>query len=187
MRHNNICRLYGFFWDEKKIYLILEYATGGEVYQELVNERKFGEEKSAEYIYQTIQALKYLHSKQVIHRDIKPENLLNCGGTIKLSDFGWSTHSPDDRRNTMCGTLDYLPPEMVQKNRYDHTIDIWSIGILTYEFLTGSPPFEAQDQKETYQKINECDVKYPDFMSECARDFISSILKQDPEQRPTLE
>ena len=150
MRHNNICRLYGFFWDEKKIYLILEYATGGEVYQELVNERKFGEEKSAEYIYQTIQALKYLHSKQVIHRDIKPENLLNCGGTIKLSDFGWSTHSPDDRRNTMCGTLDYLPPEMVQKNRYDHTIDIWSIGILTYEFLTGSPPFEAQDQKETY-------------------------------------
>ena len=145
LRHPNICRLYGFFWDEKKIYLILEYATGGELYHDLSVERRFSEEKSAEYIYQVIQSLKYLHSKKVIHRDIKPENLLNCQGTIKLSDFGWSTHSPDDRRKTMCGTLDYLPPEMVNSRKYDHTVDIWSIGILTFEFLTGSPPFEAND------------------------------------------
>jgi serine/threonine protein kinase len=79
----------------------------------------------------------------VIHRDIKPENLLYSNGRVKLSDFGWSAHTPDDKRRTMCGTLDYLPPEMVNKDKYDHTVDIWCVGILTFEFLTGSPPFEA--------------------------------------------
>jgi len=95
--HKNICRLYGFFWDDKKIYLILEFATGGEVYQELLNShnKRFDEPRAAEYLYQIVQALIYLHSKNVIHRDIKPENLLNCMGIIKLSDFGWSAHTPN--------------------------------------------------------------------------------------------
>ena len=134
-----------------------------------------------------MQALKYLHSKNVIHRDIKPENLLNCGGTIKLSDFGWSVHSPEDQRKTMCGTLDYLPPEMVNHSKYDHTIDTWSIGILTFEFLTGKPPFEAHDNKETYKNINAGDVNFPDYVSDMAKDFITSILKHTSEERPTLE
>lgn len=102
LRHNNICRLYGFFWDEKKIYLILEFATGGEVYNELKESpnKRFSEIKAADYLYQVCLALKYLHSKNVIHRDIKPENLLNCMGTIKLSDFGWSAHAPERSRQT---------------------------------------------------------------------------------------
>ena len=93
-----------------------------------------------------------MHSKDIIHRDIKPENLLDCMGTIKLADFGWSVHAPSNRRRTMCGTLDYLPPEMVSKNRkeYDKTIDIWGLGILTYEFGVGCPPFETESQRETY-------------------------------------
>lgn len=107
--------------------------------------RRFDEAKAADYISQTIEALMYLHSKKVIHRDIKPENLLNCNGTIKLSDFGWSTHSPDDKRKTMCGTLDYLPPEMVHRQSYNHKVDVWSIGILAYEFITGHPPFESEE------------------------------------------
>jgi serine/threonine protein kinase len=81
----------------------------------------------------------------VIHRDIKPENLLNSFGTIKLADFGWSCHAPSNRRKTMCGTLDYLPPEMCKNGivkPYDKTIDIWSLGVLAYEFCVGSPPFE---------------------------------------------
>ena len=105
--------------------------------------RRFDEGKAAEYVYQTIKALMYLHSKNVIHRDIKPENLLNCHGTIKLSDFGWSAHAVEDKRKTMCGTLDYLPPEMVNRVSYNHKVDIWSIGILAFEFLTGKPPFES--------------------------------------------
>ena len=80
LRHDNICRLYGFFWDEKKIYLVLEFAVGGELFKELQQSPngRFSEDKSTNYIWQVIQAMKYLHSKQVIHRDIKPENLLNC-------------------------------------------------------------------------------------------------------------
>ena len=121
LRHKNITRLFGFFWDEKKIYLVLEFATGGEVYQELLKSpnKRFSEDKAANYISQVIDALMYLHSKHVIHRDIKPENLLNCNGTIKLSDFGWSTHTPENNRNTFCGTLDYLPPEMVNRTAYN--------------------------------------------------------------------
>jgi serine/threonine protein kinase len=88
-----------------------------------------------------------LHSKDVIHRDIKPENLLQSFGLIKLADFGWSCHAPSNRRKTLCGTLDYLPPEMCEFDYgridpYDKTIDIWSIGVLAYELCVGSPPFE---------------------------------------------
>ena len=101
-------------------------------------------------MYQVAQGLKYIHSKDVIHRDIKPENLLNSFGTIKLSDFGWSCHAPSNKRKTLCGTLDYLPPEMTPGflgEDYDKSIDIWAIGVLTYEFVTGNPPFEYKDRK----------------------------------------
>ena len=96
-----------------------------------------------------------MHSKNIIHRDIKPENLLDSDGVIKLADFGWSVHAPSDRRKTVCGTLDYLPPEMIDKERraYDSTVDIWGLGILSYEFVVGRPPFESECQKETYERI----------------------------------
>lgn len=92
--------MYGFFHDKDRIYLILEYANGGELYKEMKKQvgQKFTESCASEYIRQVTQAVKYIHSKDVIHRDIKPENLLNCFGTIKLSDFGWSCYAPSDRR-----------------------------------------------------------------------------------------
>ena len=144
--------MYGFFNDAEKIYLILEYSPGGELYKELKEKGKFEEARAARYIIQVIRAFKYMHSKDVIHRDLKPENLLDCMGTIKLADFGWSVHAPSNRRQTMCGTLDYLPPEMVSQRRtaYDKSIDIWGLGILTYEFCVGKPPFESPSQHETY-------------------------------------
>ena len=114
LKHKHIVQLYGFFFDEDKIYLILEYCPHGELYKDLKSQGHYPEPKAAGYILQVIQALKYIHSKDIIHRDIKPENLLNCLGVIKLADFGWSVHAPSNRRNTMCGTLDYLPPEMIQ-------------------------------------------------------------------------
>lgn len=89
--------------------------------------------------------MKYIHDKNVIHRDIKPENLLISFGTIKLADFGWSCHTPSNRRQTKCGTLEYLPPEMVLNGEsyrdYDKSIDIWSLGVLAFEFVTGKSPF----------------------------------------------
>ena len=182
--------MYGFFWDEKKIYLILEYAPGGELYKDLKKQpdSRYDEPTSADYIRQLTLALMYLHSKNVIHRDIKPENLLNCMGTIKIADFGWSIHAPDEnnRRATLCGTLDYLPPEMVEEKTHDHHVDIWSLGILCYEFLTGSPPFEAEAHEATYKRIKDIDLSFPSFVSREAADLIRKVLVKEPTHRITL-
>ena len=108
-------RLYGYFFDQTRIYLILEFAAKGELYKELQKCGHFDEKRSAKYIKSLAAALDYCHSKHVIHRDIKPENLLlDLHGNIKIADFGWSVHAPHSRRTTLCGTLDYLPPEMIE-------------------------------------------------------------------------
>jgi len=102
----------------------------------------------------------------VIHRDIKPENLLlDVKGDLKIADFGWSVHAPSSRRATMCGTLDYLPPEMVAGEYHDEKVDLWSLGVLCYEFLCGKPPFETASHQETYQRIIKVDLKFPSQVS----------------------
>lgn len=114
LRHPNILRLYGFFHDPARIYLILEYAPEGALYKELQNQpnKRFDEKRTAGYILSLADALSYLHERDVIHRDIKPENLLlGHKGVLKIADFGWSVHEPNSSRTTLCGTVDYLPPE----------------------------------------------------------------------------
>jgi hypothetical protein len=143
LRHPNVLRLYGYFHDEKRIFLMLEFAGKGELYKQLTKFGSFSERRSAVYIDQMADALSYLHAKHVIHRDIKPENLLlGINGELKIGDFGWSVHAPSNRRTTLCGTLDYLPPEMVEGREHNEKVDYWALGVLTYEFIVGSPPFE---------------------------------------------
>ena len=121
-------------------------------------------------------ALKYCHSKKVIHRDIKPENLLlGINGELKMADFGWSVHSPSSRRQTLCGTLDYLPPEMVAGKTHNHTVDLWGVGVLCYELLVGHPPFLANTYDETYMKIRKAQYTVPSFVSIGAKDLISKV------------
>lgn len=145
---------------------MLEFAGKGELYKQLHKCHHFSEKRSSrvscsciyqfcrncsteiarhilQYIAQMTDALTYLHKKHVIHRDIKPENLLlGIDGELKIGDFGWSVHAPGNRRTTLCGTLDYLPPEMVEGKDHSEKVDLWALGVLTYEFLIGVPPFE---------------------------------------------
>jgi len=129
----------------------------------------------------------------VIHRDIKPENLLlSSNGDVKIADFGWSVHvANNSRRNTLCGTLDYLPPEMVgeQIKPYDHAVDIWSLGVLMFEFLFGIPPFEAVEHDETYRKIGNVELTFPETVpiSREAKDLVLKLLQKEPEKRLPLE
>jgi serine/threonine protein kinase len=132
--------------------------------------------------------LKYCHQKHVIHRDIKPENLLlGLNGELKIADFGWSVHAPNSRRQTLCGTPDYLPPEMIEGKDHDHRVDLWSLGVLTYEFLVGNPPFEAKNIDETYKRIAKVDMSFPDLVPDLARDLISKLLVYDPKARLSLD
>lgn len=119
----------------------------------------------------------YLHSKHVIHRDIKPENLLlGLKGELKIADFGWSVHAPNTRRKTLCGTLDYLPPEMVEGKEHGECVDLWSLGVLCYEFLVGQPPFEDQaGYRATYKRIATVDLKIPESVSPEAADLIRKV------------
>lgn len=151
-------------------------------------EGKFPESRAARYIYQLTDALVYLHSKNVIHRDIKPENLLlSRKDELKIADFGWSVHdSAKSRRQTLCGTLDYLAPEMVEGKKHDFTVDVWSMGVLTYEFLVGNAPFEAEGHQATYQRISSVDLHFPGHVTAEARDFISKLLVKEPSRRMAL-
>ena len=184
MRHPNVLRLYGHFHDSKRVFLILEFAGKGELYKHLRKQQRFPEWRAAGYIAQMAAALRYMHRKHIIHRDIKPENiLLGIHGELKLSDFGWSVHTPSRRRQTYCGTLDYLPPEMVvpkgEDQCYDERVDIWSLGVLAYEFLVGEAPFEDTPLMTT-RRIARADMKVPSFVSPQATDLIKKVIRPGP-------
>ncbi|KAG0256859.1 hypothetical protein BG011_004279, partial [Mortierella polycephala] len=190
LRHKHILRLDTYFHDKTHIYLVLEYAPQGELYEKLKKLRIFPEWQASKYIYEMATALLYLHRKHVIHRDIKPENLLlGRNGELKISDFGWSVHAPTSRRSTFCGTLDYLAPEMVEGRDHTSHVDLWSLGVLCFEFLVGHPPFEVLDggRSSTYRKIASVDLNIPDSVSSEAKDLITKLLRYDPERRLPLE
>ncbi|XP_031738154.1 serine/threonine-protein kinase Aurora-3 isoform X4 [Cucumis sativus] len=189
LRHPNILRLYGWFHDAERIFMILEYAHRGELYRELRKNGHLSEKQAATYMLSLTQALAYCHEKDVIHRDIKPENLLlDHEGRLKIGDFGWAVQSRS-KRYTMCGTLDYLAPEMVENKGHDFAIDNWTMGILCYEFLYGVPPFEAESQSDTFQRIRKVELNFPSTprISTEARDLIGRLLVKDSSKRLSLQ
>lgn len=144
--HPNIIKLYNHFEEENFIYLMIEYAGGGQLYQKLKRDKRFDETTTKQYMADIILAVEYLHIQDppIIHRDIKPENLiLDEQGRVKLVDFGWSNFK-NSQRTTYCGTQDYLAPEMILEQGHDEKLDIWGLGVLLYEFLTGRSPFAAK-------------------------------------------
>lgn len=178
LRHPGIIGFYAWFHDEKRIVLVLEYAAGGELYDVLQRAVRFPEPRAAKYISQVASSLLHLHGKHIMHRDIKPENILvGVYGELKLADFGLSVHAPENRRTTPCGTPDYLAPELTfAMARYTNAIDLWALGVLTYEFLTGVAPFDDDSVAITVRKIRERDmIPLPEFISPEAKDFVNSV------------
>uniref|UniRef100_A0A8B9Y095 non-specific serine/threonine protein kinase n=1 Tax=Bos mutus grunniens TaxID=30521 RepID=A0A8B9Y095_BOSMU len=169
LQQHNILHLYNYFHD------------AGELYKELQNSHAFDEPRTATVMEELADALTYCHEKKVIHRDMKPEKLLlRLMGEVKMADFGWSV------RKTMCGTLDYLPPEMIEGRIYHEKVDLWCLGVLCYELLVGNPPFESTSHSETYRHILKVDVRFPASIPLRAWDLISRLLRYQPSERQPL-
>ena len=193
INHPHIIKLINHFEDDQNLYLIMELGARGQLFS-LLNKYRHGfdQTRAAQYMREIISAVKYLHSfdPPIIHRDIKPENiLLDENGRCKLADFGWSNYvNPDKVRVTFCGTPEYLAPEMVNKIGHDTSVDIWALGVLCFELLTGKLPFNGRNNKELFSNIGALNINWPenDF-NPLAKNLIIKILKKNPKERPSLD
>jgi serine/threonine protein kinase len=189
LSHPHIIKLFTHFEDEKFFYLIMELADGGNLFHKLYREKCFLERNAAQYFREVVLAVEYLHSHvpAIIHRDIKPENiLLDKDGRIKLTDFGWSNYYSEDNptlRFTMCGTLEYLPPEIVSEKGHNTGADVWCLGILLFEMLTGSTPFNSKGKDQMMSNILSLKPKFPHSMPPLAKDLIAKMIEKDPVRR----
>ncbi|BDA48789.1 probable Aurora kinase A at N-terminal half [Coccomyxa sp. Obi] len=205
LQHDNIVQMYAAFEDSDHVYLALQFAPGGDLYEELKRHGgQLSEERVARDVIQPcLSALAYLHRKGFLWRDCKPENILLGGpglSAVKLADFGLSIDSTEERPVTRAGTLDYMAPEVVmcpekshpQENKekallgYTSSVDAWAIGILGYELIVGHPPFERETRTDTYEQIMYRRPNYPAWISEELRMFISAALTKSARKRPTV-
>lgn len=190
VNHPHIIKLINHFEDEENFYLIMNYASKGQLYTYLKKYNRFDQRLAAQYMREVAEAVKYLHSfnPPIIHRDIKPENLLmDENGRIKLADFGWSNFKGSNQRDTFCGTPDYLSPEMVKKQGHDTSVDIWSLGVLLFEFLSGHAPFSGLNQEELFMNIRRLKINWPNDFPPLAKNLITKILKLNPKERITID
>jgi len=175
------------FQTNDKLYFIMDYINGGELFFHLQKERKFDAERVRFYCAEIVLGLAYLHSKGILYRDLKPENVLLTGdGHICMTDFGISKEgltAADDRTATFCGTPEYLAPEVLEGNGYGKAVDWWSFGTLMYEMLTGLPPFYSQDVQVMYQKIMTAKLVIPETISSDAASLLRGLLERDPNKR----
>ena len=184
--HMNIIKTKEIKENEKKIYIIMEYCKHGELFNHIIERKKLSEKESSFFYYQLINGLEYIHSNGIVHRDLKPENLLITKGNIlKIIDFGLSNFfSGENLLKTPCGSPCYASPEMVSGKKYNgFYIDIWSTGIILFGMLCGFLPFEDENNSILFQKIQECKIDYPNFISKNAKNLLKNILVNDPNKR----
>lgn len=187
LHHPFLVNLNFSFQTEDKLYFILDYVNGGELFFHLQKEKKFAEDRVRFYAAEILLALEHLHQNGIIYRDLKPENILiTSEGHITLTDFGLckeGIEKEDDRTGTFCGTPEYLAPEVLKGKGYGKAVDWWSYGSLIYEMLTGLPPFYSQDVQEMYRKIMTDKLKFPNGMSEEAKTLLDGLLQRDINER----
>uniref|UniRef100_A0A803U1G9 non-specific serine/threonine protein kinase n=1 Tax=Anolis carolinensis TaxID=28377 RepID=A0A803U1G9_ANOCA len=186
VNHPFIVKLHYAFQTEGKLYLILDFLRGGDVFTRLSKEVMFTEEDVKFYLAELALALDHLHSLGIVYRDLKPENiLLDEAGHIKLTDFGLSKESVDQEKKaySFCGTVEYMAPEVVNRRGHNQSADWWSFGVLMFEMLTGTLPFQGKDRNETMNMILKAKLGMPQFLSPEAQSLLRMLFKRNPANR----
>jgi len=194
LKHKNIIQLYDVYNEEENLYLVIELVTGGELFDHIIDRGNYSERDAANIIKQVLEAIEFMHKNGVAHRDLKPENILLTGPNndiVKVSDFGLSKDFSKDMLRSAVGTPDYVAPEVLGGTVYDNSVDIWSIGVITYVLLCGFPPFFGSTDQEIFAKILKVDYDFPspdwDNISEDAKMFIEAVLASNFRERPSAE
>ncbi len=184
VEHPFLIRMWGTFQDSRNLFMVMDYIEGGELFSLLRKSRRFPNPVAKFYAAEVTLALEYLHGHNIIYRDLKPENiLLDRNGHIKITDFGFAKEVPDVTW-TLCGTPDYIAPEVVTTKPYNKSVDWWSLGILIYEMLTGYTPFYDPTPMKTYENILVCNVKYNiEYLHPDAIDLLQRLITKDLTRR----
>uniref|UniRef100_A0A668ATA2 Serine/threonine-protein kinase PLK4 n=1 Tax=Myripristis murdjan TaxID=586833 RepID=A0A668ATA2_9TELE len=190
LKHPSILELYNYFEDSNYVYLVLEMCHNGEMSRYL-KERKmpFSEDEARHFMHQIVKGMLYLHTHGIMHRDLTLSNLLLTSNmNIKIADFGLATQLklPNEKHFTMCGTPNYISPEVATRSAHGLESDVWSLGCMFYAFLTGHPPFDTDTVKHTLTKVVLGEYEMPSHVSDEAQDLIHQLLQKDPAQRPSL-
>jgi len=184
--HPFIVTLHYAFQTPKKLYFVLEYCPGGELFFHLSRAGRFSEGRCRFYASEILLAIEYLHRLNIIYRDLKPENiLLDADGHVKLTDFGLSKEGIQDNcsAKSMCGTPEYLAPEILETRGHGKAVDWYSLGALMYEMLTGLPPYYTRDREKLFERIRLGDLTYPHYITPVAKSLLHSLLQGDPNRR----
>lgn len=191
VQHPNVVRLYEVIDTQSKLYLILEFGDGGDMYDHIMNQNGITEEKARHYFKQIVSAIDYCHKLHVVHRDLKPENVIffKSQDLAKLTDFGFSNNFlPGEKLYTSCGSLAYSAPEILLGDSYDApAVDVWSLGVILYMMVVGKGPFSHTNDSETLTMIMDCKYHLPDTLSEDCKSLISRMLVRKPSQRASLD
>jgi serine/threonine protein kinase len=179
MNHPFVVNMYGSFHDPRFLYLVLEYIVGGEFFTHLRRAGRFDNDTSRFYSSQIVAIFEYMHGKNIIYRDLKPENiLLTASGYLKLTDFGFAKII-DYRTYTLCGTPEYIAPEVLLNKGHGKPVDWWTLGILVYEMIVGYPPFVDEEPMGIYQKILSGKIVFPKFFDKNAKVLVKKLLTAD--------
>ncbi|CAD8182840.1 unnamed protein product [Paramecium pentaurelia] len=186
--HPNILKLCYCYEDQMSVFLILEYAELGSLFQLIKRKQRLQEREAYQYFSQLLAGLEYMHKMKIVHRDLKPENLLiTKSGDLKIGDFGWATQMPNYHK-AFCGTTEYMSPEMIQSQTTDYKSDLWSLGVLLYEMVQGKTPFQGMTFLEKSQKIlSRRQLEYEYDVSEECKSLINSLLQYRIPCRPTID